>query len=338
MVSEPAACCVPPGGCGPRYGRRPRTGRGRGGAGAGARHRRRPTTLRGGGRRLPDSGLTHLTAVSGTNLTLVLGALMVLARAMGARAVARCWSWACWAWPGSCWWPDPNPRCVRAASMGTVALLGMGAGGRAAGVRALGVAMVLLLLVDPRLGTLGRVRAVGAGDGRHPPGRPARARRAGRVAAPLGRRRGLGAPGGADRLHAPGRRHLRGGQPGGGAGERRRRSAGRAQPRCWGSRAASWVWRFRSSGRRWGGLGLPAPRGSSRWPRGRRGCRWPPSSGTRGRGDSSRSRVGLRRAAAGRGQPAAAPLGGTRPRAGAPRRGAGAAAAARVGRRPGGCW
>lgn len=98
------------------------------------------------------SGLTHLTAVSGTNLTLVLGALMVLARALGLGGrtllvvgllgvvgfvlVAR-----------------PEPSVVRAASMGTVALLGMGSGGRAAGGRALGGAMVFLLLVDPRLGT-----------------------------------------------------------------------------------------------------------------------------------------------------------------------------------------
>ena len=98
------------------------------------------------------SGLTHLTAVSGTNLTLVLGALMVLARALGAGGrtllVVGLLGVA-----GFVLVARPEPSVVRAASMGTVALLGMGAGGRAAGVRALGVAMVLLLLVDPRLGT-----------------------------------------------------------------------------------------------------------------------------------------------------------------------------------------
>lgn len=96
------------------------------------------------------TGLTHLTAVSGTNLTLVVGFLLLLARCVGVRArglvmvgllgvvgfvlVAR-----------------TEPSVVRAATMGTVALLGMGADGRHRGVRALGVATLTLLLVDPWL-------------------------------------------------------------------------------------------------------------------------------------------------------------------------------------------
>ncbi|HEX4977160.1 MAG TPA: ComEC/Rec2 family competence protein [Nocardioides sp.] len=96
------------------------------------------------------TGLTHLTAVSGTNLTLVVGFLLLLARWAGVRArglvlvglvgvvgfvlVAR-----------------TEPSVVRAAAMGTVALLGMGADGRHRGVRALGVAALALLLVDPWL-------------------------------------------------------------------------------------------------------------------------------------------------------------------------------------------
>jgi competence protein ComEC len=96
------------------------------------------------------AGLTHLTAVSGTNLTLVLASALLLARWAGVRArgllvvgvicvvgfvlVAR-----------------PEPSVLRAAVMGSVALVGMGAGGRAAGVRALGVAVVVLLGVAPSL-------------------------------------------------------------------------------------------------------------------------------------------------------------------------------------------
>ncbi|WP_238993665.1 ComEC/Rec2 family competence protein [Nocardioides caldifontis] len=97
-----------------------------------------------------DAGLTHLTAVSGTNLTLLLAFLLLLARwcrvrgrglvvvglvgVVGFVLIAR-----------------TEPSVVRAAAMGTVALLGMGSGGRAAGVRSLGAAVLLLLLLDPWL-------------------------------------------------------------------------------------------------------------------------------------------------------------------------------------------
>lgn len=96
------------------------------------------------------AGLTHLTAVSGTNLTLVLGALLVLGRGVGVSGrgvlvlglvgvaafvlVAR-----------------PEPSVVRAATMGAVALVALGSGGRSAGVRALGVAVFVLLVLDPAL-------------------------------------------------------------------------------------------------------------------------------------------------------------------------------------------
>ncbi len=117
-----------------------------------------PALVVGDDRRMPQAvvddfrtcGLTHLAAVSGTNLTLVVGSLLVLARWAGVRArglvlvgglgvvgfvlVARA-----------------EPSVVRAAAMGTVALVGMGTHGRSQGVRALGVATVTLLLVDPWL-------------------------------------------------------------------------------------------------------------------------------------------------------------------------------------------
>lgn len=94
------------------------------------------------------AGLTHLTAVSGTNLTLVLGFVMLTARWVGVRGrgfllvgglgvvgfvlVAR-----------------PEPSVVRAAAMGSIALLGFASGGRAAGMRALGFSVLVLLLLDP---------------------------------------------------------------------------------------------------------------------------------------------------------------------------------------------
>jgi competence protein ComEC len=44
-----------------------------------------------------------------------------------------------------------QPSVLRAAAMGTIALLGLGSGGRQRGVRALGVGVLFLLLVDPWL-------------------------------------------------------------------------------------------------------------------------------------------------------------------------------------------
>ncbi|WP_245916537.1 ComEC/Rec2 family competence protein [Nocardioides gansuensis] len=96
------------------------------------------------------TGLTHLLAVSGTNLTLLVGFLLIASRWAGVRG----------------WWlhgvaavgiagfvllARTEPSVVRAAAMGTVALIGMGGNGRERGPRALGVAVLALLLLDPRL-------------------------------------------------------------------------------------------------------------------------------------------------------------------------------------------
>ncbi len=96
------------------------------------------------------TGLTHLLAVSGTNLTLVVGFALVVARwlrvrgrwlyVVGAAGIA-----------GFVLVARAEPSVLRAAVMGTVALLGMGANGRDRGTRALGVATVVLLLLDPGL-------------------------------------------------------------------------------------------------------------------------------------------------------------------------------------------
>ena len=96
------------------------------------------------------TGLTHLLAVSGTNLTLVVGFLLVLGRWMGVRGP---WLYALGVLGivGFVLTARAEPSVVRAAAMGAVALVGMGRNGRSRGVRGLGVAVLGLLLVWPRL-------------------------------------------------------------------------------------------------------------------------------------------------------------------------------------------
>lgn len=95
-------------------------------------------------------GLTHLTAVSGTNLTLVVGFLLLVARGLGVRARGLT-AVGVLGVVGFVVLARPEPSVVRAAAMGSVALLSLGRQGRARGARALGVATVVLLLVDPWL-------------------------------------------------------------------------------------------------------------------------------------------------------------------------------------------
>ena len=97
-----------------------------------------------------STGLTHLTAVSGANLTLLLAFLLTVSRWIGVRGwnlrlvglagviifVALC---------------RTEPSVLRAAAMGLVALVALGSCSRAAGVRNLAVASVILLLLDPFL-------------------------------------------------------------------------------------------------------------------------------------------------------------------------------------------
>ena len=96
------------------------------------------------------TGLTHLLAVSGTNLTLVVGFLLLLARWAGLRGR---WLYGVGAAGivGFVLLARTEPSVLRAAVMGTVALFAMGTDGRRRGSRALGVAVVALLLVQPGL-------------------------------------------------------------------------------------------------------------------------------------------------------------------------------------------
>jgi len=101
------------------------------------------------------SGLTHLSAVSGANLALMLAFILTAARWIGVRG----------------WWLRllglagvvafvaicrTEPSVLRAAAMGLVAMAGLGAGaggtsGLHRGFRTLAVAVIVLLLVDPWL-------------------------------------------------------------------------------------------------------------------------------------------------------------------------------------------
>lgn len=98
------------------------------------------------------SGLTHLLAVSGTNLTLIVGFLLILARWLGVR---RRWLYVVGAVGivGFVLLARTEPSVVRAAAMGTCALIAMGSNGRERGTRALGCAVLGLLLLDPWLAT-----------------------------------------------------------------------------------------------------------------------------------------------------------------------------------------
>lgn len=95
------------------------------------------------------AGLTHLLAVSGTNLTIVLAA------AVGAAVLAglprrRRWVVALAAVVGFVLVARPEPSVLRAAVMGAVGLLALGLG-RRGGIRSLAAAIIVLLVVDPWL-------------------------------------------------------------------------------------------------------------------------------------------------------------------------------------------
>jgi competence protein ComEC len=98
------------------------------------------------------TGMTHLLAVSGTNLTLVVGFLLVVGRWCGVRGRGHYLLGAVGI-VGFVLLARTEPSVVRAAAMGTVALIGMGVDGSRRGPRALGVAVVALLLLDPALAT-----------------------------------------------------------------------------------------------------------------------------------------------------------------------------------------
>ena len=96
------------------------------------------------------TGLTHLLAVSGSNLTLVLASVLVVARYAGVRGRGRILV-GTMAVVFFVLLARPQPSVLRAAAMGVVALVGLSSGARRRGSRALCIAVATLVLLDPEL-------------------------------------------------------------------------------------------------------------------------------------------------------------------------------------------
>jgi competence protein ComEC len=97
-----------------------------------------------------DTGLSHLSAVSGSNVTFVLAGVMW---ACGLVGVRRRWRppTAVVALLGFVVLARPEPSVVRAAVMGLVGMLALSTSRRRAGIPALAGALVVLLVWDPWL-------------------------------------------------------------------------------------------------------------------------------------------------------------------------------------------
>ncbi|WP_432574900.1 ComEC/Rec2 family competence protein [Kineococcus sp. SYSU DK005] len=95
-------------------------------------------------------GLSHLTAVSGANTTLVVGALVLAASRLGLGRRVRLLAAAA-GLAGFVVLAHPEPSVLRAAVMGAVGLAGLLAGRPARGVPVLAGAVLVLLVADPWL-------------------------------------------------------------------------------------------------------------------------------------------------------------------------------------------
>lgn len=96
------------------------------------------------------TGLTHLAAVSGSNVAIVLSIALRLAAVARLPRRARP-AFALLLLVGFVLLARPEPSVVRAAVMGGVGLLGLQGARRGAGLPALGAAVCVLLVVDPWL-------------------------------------------------------------------------------------------------------------------------------------------------------------------------------------------
>jgi competence protein ComEC len=96
------------------------------------------------------TGMTHLSAVSGSNVAIVLAAVLGLCALVG---VPR--PWRPWVAAAVLAWfvvlARPEPSVIRAATMGAIGLLGMTRSRRGGGMPVLAAAVVLVLVLDPWL-------------------------------------------------------------------------------------------------------------------------------------------------------------------------------------------
>ncbi|MEU8191500.1 ComEC/Rec2 family competence protein, partial [Micromonospora carbonacea] len=96
------------------------------------------------------TGMTHLNAVSGSNVAIVVGAVLLLAR--WSRAGPRVAAGLCvLALVGFVILVRPSPSVVRAATMGAIGLAALAAGRPRAALPALAAAVAALVLFDPDL-------------------------------------------------------------------------------------------------------------------------------------------------------------------------------------------
>ncbi|MFR9729364.1 ComEC/Rec2 family competence protein [Saccharopolyspora sp. MS10] len=98
------------------------------------------------------AGLTHLMAVSGANLAIVCGAVLLLLRLVGAGPVLSA-AGAGAAMLGFVVLAGPEPSVLRAAVMGAIALLALALGRERSVLPALSAAVIGLLLLAPGLAT-----------------------------------------------------------------------------------------------------------------------------------------------------------------------------------------
>ncbi len=96
------------------------------------------------------TGMTHLTAVSGSNVSVILALAFAAARALGLRRRLRPWV-ALVVLAGFVVLARPEPSVLRAATMGAIGVLGLSRHRRSAGLPVLGGAILVVLLVDPWL-------------------------------------------------------------------------------------------------------------------------------------------------------------------------------------------
>ncbi|MFC0482993.1 ComEC/Rec2 family competence protein [Pseudarthrobacter scleromae] len=101
---------------------------------------------------MKEVGMTHLTAVSGANCSLVLGALLLACRSLRlprlpAAALAGAGLWLFVLLVG------PDASVLRAALMGAVAVMSLAGGRSGRGLSFLCLAVIGLLLMDPGLGS-----------------------------------------------------------------------------------------------------------------------------------------------------------------------------------------
>ncbi|HET7762823.1 MAG TPA: ComEC/Rec2 family competence protein, partial [Phycicoccus sp.] len=96
------------------------------------------------------TGMTHLTAVSGANVAVVVGMVLGLCGVLGLpRRLRPVLAGAALA--GFVVLARPEPSVVRAAAMGAIGLLGLSRSRRSAGLPVLGGAVVVVLTLDPWL-------------------------------------------------------------------------------------------------------------------------------------------------------------------------------------------